>query len=50
MPKSLEERIRILEDVKEIKKLGKYNITGMIIGKALYTDAIKLPEAIKIAK
>jgi len=37
-----------LEDVKRIKELEKYGVSGMIIGKALYTGSIKLQEAIQI--
>jgi phosphoribosylformimino-5-aminoimidazole carboxamide ribotide isomerase len=38
-----------LEDIKNIKKLEPEGVTGAIIGKALYTEDIKLEEAIKIA-
>ncbi|MBN1621663.1 MAG: 1-(5-phosphoribosyl)-5-[(5-phosphoribosylamino)methylideneamino]imidazole-4-carboxamide isomerase [Endomicrobiales bacterium] len=36
-----------IKDVKEVKKLESIGISGVIIGKALYTDDIKLEEAIK---
>ncbi len=42
--------ISSLKDVKKIKKLEKYGVRGMIIGKALYTEAVKLKEAINIAE
>jgi len=42
--------ISTLDDVKRIKELEKYGVSGMIIGKALYTGDIKLQEAIEIAK
>ncbi len=38
-----------IEDVKRIKNLGLNNLTGVIVGKALYTGAIKLQAAIKVA-
>ena len=37
-----------IEDVKRIKNLGLNNLSGIIIGKALYTGAIKLEEAIRV--
>mgnify|MGYP001121914484 CR=1 FL=1 len=42
--------ISTLDDVKRIKELEKYGVSGMIIGKALYIGDIKLQEAIEIAK
>ena len=39
-----------LEDVINIKKLEKKGVIGAIVGKALYTEDIKLEEAIKIAE
>ncbi|MFH1783397.1 MAG: 1-(5-phosphoribosyl)-5-[(5-phosphoribosylamino)methylideneamino]imidazole-4-carboxamide isomerase [bacterium] len=39
-----------LKDVRRIKKLEKYGVSGMIIGKALYNGAIKLREAIRITE
>ncbi|MCK4532363.1 1-(5-phosphoribosyl)-5-[(5-phosphoribosylamino)methylideneamino]imidazole-4-carboxamide isomerase [bacterium] len=39
-----------LEDVRKIKKLEELGVTGVIIGKALYTEDIKIEEAIKIAE
>jgi len=41
--------ISTLDDVKRIKELEEDGVSGMIIGKALYTDDIKLQEAMKIA-
>ncbi len=38
-----------LQDIRELKKVEKSGIMGVIIGKALYTGAIKLEEAIKIS-
>jgi phosphoribosylformimino-5-aminoimidazole carboxamide ribotide isomerase len=42
--------VSTLDDVTKIKALEKSGVTGMIIGKALYTEDIKLEEAIKIAE
>jgi len=42
--------ISTLDDVRRIKELEKYGVSGMIIGKALYAGNIKLPEAIGIAE
>ena len=39
--------ISSLEDVKKIAKLANLGVTGMIVGKALYTGEIKLEEAVK---
>lgn len=39
-----------IEDVKKIKKMGALGVKGLIIGKALYTDKVKIEEAIKIAE
>ncbi len=39
--------VSTIEDVKKISGLEKFGVSGMIIGKALYTDSIKLEEAIK---
>ena len=39
-----------LEDVRKIKKLEELGVTGVIIGKALYTENINIEEAIKIAE
>ncbi len=39
--------ISSVEDVKKIAKLAHLGVTGMIIGKALYTGEIKLEEALK---
>lgn len=38
-----------LEDIRRIKDLGLSNLTGVIVGKALYSGTIKLQEAIKAA-
>ena len=37
-----------INDVKNLKPYENKGIEGVIIGKALYTGAIDLPEAIKI--
>lgn len=39
-----------IEDVKNLKALEKDGVTGVVIGKALYTENIKLEEALKIAQ
>lgn len=39
-----------LEDVSNIKKLESKGVIGAIVGKALYTEDIKLEEAIKMAE
>ena len=41
--------IGTLEDVKKLKKLEKFGVTGMIIGKALYSEAVKFVDAVAIA-
>lgn len=41
--------VSTIEDVKNLKKLEEFGVTGVIIGKALYTGNISLEEAIKIA-
>ena len=38
-----------LEDIRRLKAVEKDGVEGAIIGKALYTGAISLPEALKIA-
>jgi len=40
--------VSTIENVKKISELEKFGVSGMIIGKALYNDSIKLDEAIKI--
>ncbi len=42
--------ISTLDDVKRIKELEQSGVSGMIIGRALYTGDIKLREAIEIAE
>ncbi|MBI5207780.1 MAG: 1-(5-phosphoribosyl)-5-[(5-phosphoribosylamino)methylideneamino]imidazole-4-carboxamide isomerase [Candidatus Firestonebacteria bacterium] len=42
--------ISSLEDIKNIKELEKYGVAGVIIGKALYTGAFELEEALEIMK
>ena len=37
-----------LDDIKKIKELNRPNITGIIIGKALYEKKIRLTDAISI--
>lgn len=39
-----------LQDIRELKKVEQSGIMGVIIGKALYTGAIRLEEAIKISQ
>jgi phosphoribosylformimino-5-aminoimidazole carboxamide ribotide isomerase len=38
-----------LEDVEKIARLEQYGVEGVILGKALYTGAISLPEALALA-
>ena len=38
-----------LKDIRHLKNLEKYGVSGMIIGKALYTGAMDLKEAIATA-
>jgi len=38
-----------IDDVKDLMELKDFGVNGIIIGKALYTEDIKLEEAIKIA-
>jgi len=38
-----------LGDIRRLKKLEKYGLTGVIIGKALYEGKFTLPEALKIS-
>jgi len=42
--------ISSLEDIQKLKKLEEYGLEGVVVGKALYTGAIDLKEAIKIAE
>ncbi len=42
--------ISTLDDVKRIKELEEHGVSGMIIGKALYTGGIRLQEAMEIAE
>ena len=39
-----------VSSIDDIKKLRKLNLYGAIIGKAYYTGAIDLSEAIRVAK
>ncbi len=39
-----------LQDIRELKKVEQSGIMGVIIGKALYTGAIRLEEAVKISQ
>lgn len=39
-----------LEDIRQLKKLEPQGVEGAIMGKALYTGAVKLPEALAIAR
>lgn len=38
-----------IDDIKALKKIEKYGVKGVIIGKALYTGNIRLEEAISLA-
>ncbi|MFH1540730.1 MAG: 1-(5-phosphoribosyl)-5-[(5-phosphoribosylamino)methylideneamino]imidazole-4-carboxamide isomerase [Elusimicrobiota bacterium] len=40
--------VSTIEDVKKIVTLERYGVIGMIIGKAIYTNSIKLEDAISI--
>jgi phosphoribosylformimino-5-aminoimidazole carboxamide ribotide isomerase len=42
--------ISCLEDIVQLKKLEPVGIEGAIVGKALYTDALRLEDALKIAR
>ena len=48
VPVTIAGGISSLEDIRSLKKLESPNLRGAIIGKALYTGAIRLKEAIKI--
>lgn len=39
-----------LQDIRELKKVEKSGIKGVIIGKALYTGAVSLEDAIKVSQ
>ncbi len=39
-----------MQDIERLREAEKYGITGVIIGKALYSGAISLKEAIKLSK
>jgi phosphoribosylformimino-5-aminoimidazole carboxamide ribotide isomerase len=39
-----------LDDVRRVKDAAHRNIHGLIIGRALYTGAVKLPEALEIVR
>lgn len=42
--------ISSLEDLRKILELGDLGVIGIVVGKALYTGRIKLPEAIKLVR
>ena len=42
--------ISSLEDIKKIARLANLGVTGVIVGKALYTGEIKLEEAMKFLR
>ncbi len=42
--------VTTVDDMKSLCKLGRKNLAGMIIGKALYTGKIELKEALETAK
>ena len=39
-----------VNDVYKVKQLEKHGVTGMIIGKALYSESIKFEDAVKIGE
>ncbi len=39
-----------LEDIRALKKIESAGVKGVIVGKALYTEAIHLPEALAVAQ
>lgn len=39
-----------LDDIKRLKAVEKDGVAGCIIGKAIYTGAVDLPAALKLAK
>jgi phosphoribosylformimino-5-aminoimidazole carboxamide ribotide isomerase len=39
-----------IEDIKNLMELKDFGVNGVIVGKALYTEDVKLEDAIKIAK
>ncbi len=39
-----------IEDIKKLKAYEKDGIEGVIVGKSIYTGALSLPEALKVAK
>ncbi|MDD5492178.1 MAG: 1-(5-phosphoribosyl)-5-[(5-phosphoribosylamino)methylideneamino]imidazole-4-carboxamide isomerase [bacterium] len=41
--------ISTIKDVEKIIEIEKYGVEGMVIGKALYTETIKLEDAVKLA-
>lgn len=41
--------ISSLKDIERIKRLEKYGVMGVIIGKAIYTESISLEDAIQLA-
>lgn len=42
--------ISCLDDIHRLKKLEEYGLEGVVVGKALYTGAIDLKEAVSIAE
>ena len=42
--------VRSLEDIKAVKAVENSGVEGVIVGKAIYTGAVDLPAAIKIAQ
>ena len=39
-----------MEDLKAVKAVENSGVEGVIVGKAIYTGAVDLPAAIKIAQ
>ena len=42
--------VATLHDIEQLLPLEKYGIIGVVVGKALYTGAVSLPEAIECAR
>ena len=39
-----------LEDIRRLMALEPAGVTGVVVGKALYSGAVRLPEAVKLVK
>ncbi|OPY01761.1 MAG: 1-(5-phosphoribosyl)-5-((5-phosphoribosylamino)methylideneamino) imidazole-4-carboxamide isomerase [Syntrophus sp. PtaB.Bin001] len=42
--------VATIEDIKKLIPLERAGITGVIVGKALYSGTVKLEEAVSLAK